>query len=316
MNRYCFGIDVGGTTVKMGLFDDQEAAIRTWEIPTRKEENGRYILPDIREAMSREMIARSITPDQIVGAGIGLPGPVLADGTVNHCVNLGWGVVPVEAELSKMFYHIPVRAGNDANVAALGEAVFGGGKGYRSMVMITLGTGLGGGIIVNGKILPGSHGAGGEIGHMPVYSEAKVPCKCGKTGCLEQIASATGIVNKAKELLASGYPESVLHQENPLTARAVMDACKAGDPAARKTVDTMVHYLGKGMAMIAAVADPEVFVIGGGVSRTGQWLMDELKKSFDEFAFFGCRDTRVLPAKLGNDAGMYGAAAMILTAQR
>lgn len=313
MEEFCFGVDVGGTTVKMGLFAGLAEPLHTWEIPTRTEDGGKNILPDIREAMSREMVERGIAPDQVVGAGVGIPGPVTDDGVVNHCVNLGWPVVHVREQLSNMFYHLPIRVGNDANVAALGEAWFGGGKGYRNMVMLTLGTGLGGGVIMNGRIVHGSHGAGGEVGHMPIYTEATRVCNCGNTGCLEQIASATGLVHKAREVLVHNTFDSVLRGKKNFTAKDVLDAYLAGDPAGKITVECMLDFLGRGMAIIATVVDPDVFVIGGGVSKTGPWLMEALKERFDHYAFFGCRDTLVLPAKLGNDAGMYGAAALAIT---
>ena len=313
MEQFCFGVDVGGTSVKIGLFNDQEIPIHTWEIPTRKEEKGKYILSDIRDAMSAEMIGRGITPDQILGVGIGIPGPVMENGVVNGCVNLGWDEVDVSRELSGLFYHLPVRAGNDANVAALGEAWFGGAKGYRNMAMLTLGTGLGCGIVLNGRILAGAHGSAGEYGHAPLYPYAKKPCNCGRTGCLEQIASATGILNRAKELLAERDDPSVLREKSEITAKDVMDACKAGDPIAVETIELMTDCLARGMAVLAVTVDPEVFVIGGGVSRTGQWLMDKLKEKFDGCAFHACRRIGVVAATLGNDAGMFGAAAMILS---
>ena len=312
MDRYCFGVDVGGTTVKIGLFNEEENLLHTWEIPTRTEEDGRFILRDIRDAMSGEMAARGLTPEKILGVGIAVPGPVTG-GTATYCVNLGWGRTDVAKELSSLFWQLPVRVANDANAAALGEACFGGAKGYRDMVMLTLGTGLGVGIVLNGRILQGSHGAAGETGHAPFYTEAKTPCNCGHTGCLEQIASATGIAHKAKELLEESDRPSVLRNEKTISARAVMDACKAGDPIAMETVDKLVDYLGRGMAAIASVVDPEVFVLGGGVSRTGTWLNERLEDRFDETAPPACKGTQVLPATLGNDAGMYGAAALILS---
>ena len=313
MKDYAFGVDLGGTTVKMGLFTTAGALLETWEIPTRTEDGGSLILGDIAASIKEKVEEKGISEDDVEGVGIGVPGPIDEEGNVLKCVNLGWGETEVARELSDSFYHLPVKVGNDANVAALGEAWFGGAKGYRDMVMLTLGTGLGCGIVLNGRILPGVHGAAGEFGHAPLYSRAKKPCNCGNTGCLEQIASATGIVNRAHELLTEEDVPSVLRGKAEITAKDVMDACLAGDPVAAETVELMTDCLARGMAILAVTVDPEVFVIGGGVSRTGQWLMDLLKEKYDRYAFHACRDVQVLEAKLGNDAGMFGAAAMILS---
>ncbi len=313
MEQFCFGIDVGGTTIKIGLFHTDETLMKKWEIRTNKEDNGAHILQDISDAMKAEMEARGILPEQIRGVGIGLPGPVLPNGVVNHCVNLGWGMVPVETELSELFYNRPVKAGNDGNVAALGEAWFGSGKGYDDMVMLTLGTGLGGGVILGRRIVTGSHGAAAEVGHMPLYPKATKPCNCGKTGCLEQIASATGIVNHTRELLETTEIPSSLRGKENISAKAILDACQAADPLAEQVVEDFTDALGRGMAVIASVCDPQIFVIGGGVSKTGSWLMERLKKSYDKYVFFASRDALVVPASLGNDGGMFGAAALILS---
>ncbi len=312
MERYVFGVDVGGTTVKLGLFRADGSRIRKWEIPTRTENHGDGVLADIREALLSEMRERKILPEQILGAGVGLPGPVTPDGVVNRCVNLGWGRRDVPAELSALLDGIPVRAGNDANVAALGEARFGAGSRYQSMVMITLGTGVGGGIILDGKIVPGSHGAAGEIGHLPIWDGAKTPCSCGNTGCLEQIGSATGLVRRARELLEETDLPSTLRSLGSFTAKDVMDRHGQGDAVADAVIAEAVDRLGCGMALVSCVVDPEVFVIGGGVSRAGEWLIRDLEQSFRRQAFHACRETGVVAASLGSEAGLWGAAALVL----
>ena len=321
MQKYCFGIDVGGTSVKAGLFElfleekgaDRAALLKKWEIPTRTEEGGIHILPDIAASMNAEMKARGLTREQIAGVGIGVPGPVLADGTVNHCVNLGWGVVPAAAQLSELFHGLPVRAANDANLAALGESAFGSGTGYEELMMLTLGTGLGCGIVASGHIVVGRHGSAGEVGHSPLYDKACRPCSCGKTGCLEQIASATGIVNRANDLLAEDTEKaSSLHGIADLTAKDVLDACAEGDPIGKQVADELTDCLGKGMAIFASVVDPDIFVIGGGVSRAGDWLIQQLKRDFQKYAFFPYKATEVVAASLGNDAGIYGAVTLII----
>ena len=312
MKNYCFGIDVGGTTVKLGLFSTAGELLDKWEITTRTENFGENILSDICEAMEAKLAEKEISLDDIEGVGIGLPGPITNDGTVLQCVNLGWGTFNVEEKLSEMFRGIKVKAGNDANVAALGEAWQGGGKGYDDIVMITLGTGVGGGVIINGKILTGYNGGAGEIGHMHVDDNETDSCNCGRKGCLEQFTSATGVVRLAKRLMNNTDKETKMREfgEN-ITAKDVFDLAKEGDAGANEVVETMGTYLGTAMSHIAVVVNPQAFIIGGGVSKAGQFLIDAIKDKYRETCFAACGDAAVHLATLGNDAGMYGAAAMI-----
>lgn len=310
MAKSCYGVDVGGTTVKLGYFSPEGVLEKKWEIVTRTENNGEAILPDIAAALKEDMAMRGLTPEDVIGVGIGIPGPVTADGVVNKCVNLGWPVVPVEKELSELFYGILVKAGNDANVAAMGEAYYGGGRGYDNMIMVTLGTGIGGAVILGGRMLSGSAGAAGEIGHLPIYPQAKRDCSCGNRGCLEQIGSATGIVNRAKELLEETDLPSALRGRTDITAKDVLDLHDA-DPLAEQVLEDVTDALGRGLATVAGVVDPQAFVIGGGVSKAGQWFMDRIESRFQKYAFHACRGAKVLKAELGNDAGMYGAAALV-----
>ena len=312
MKNYCFGIDVGGTTVKLGLFSTAGELLDKWEITTRTENFGENILSDICEAMEAKLAEKEISLDDIEGVGIGLPGPITNDGTVLQCVNLGWGTFNVEEKLSEMFRGIKVKAGNDANVAALGEAWQGGGKDYDDIVMITLGTGVGGGVIINGKILTGYNGGAGEIGHMHVDDTETDSCNCGRKGCLEQFTSATGVVRLAKRLMNNTDKETKMREfgEN-ITAKDVFDLAKEGDAGANEVVETMGTYLGTAMSHIAVVVNPQAFIIGGGVSKAGQFLIDAIKDKYRETCFAACGDAAVHLATLGNDAGMYGAAAMI-----
>ena len=312
MKNYCFGIDVGGTTVKLGLFSTAGELLDKWEITTRTENFGENILSDICEAMEAKLAEKEISLDDIEGVGIGLPGPITNDGTVLQCVNLGWGTFNVEEKLSEMFRGIKVKAGNDANVAALGEAWQGGGKDYDDIVMITLGTGVGGGVIINGKILTGYNGGAGEIGHMHVDDNETDSCNCGRKGCLEQFISATGVVRLAKRLMNNTDKETKMREfgEN-ITAKDVFDLAKEGDAGANEVVETMGTYLGTAMSHIAVVVNPQAFIIGGGVSKAGQFLIDAIKDKYRETCFAACGDAAVHLATLGNDAGMYGAAAMI-----
>ena len=312
MKNYCFGIDVGGTTVKLGLFSTAGELLDKWEITTRTENFGENILSDICEAMEARLAEKEISLDDIEGVGIGLPGPITNDGTVLQCVNLGWGTFNVEEKLSEMFRGIKVKAGNDANVAALGEAWQGGGKDYEDIVMITLGTGVGGGVIINGKILTGYNGGAGEIGHMHVDDNETDSCNCGRKGCLEQFTSATGVVRLAKRLMNNTDKETKMREfgEN-ITAKDVFDLAKEGEAGANEVVETMGTYLGTAMSHIAVVVNPQAFIIGGGVSKAGQFLIDAIKDKYRETCFAACGDAAVHLATLGNDAGMYGAAAMI-----
>ena len=311
MMRYGFGVDLGGTTVKIAYFSEQGDLLTKWEIPTRKEQNGSLILPDIAASIDAFINRQSISRDALLGIGIGVPGPVSHDGVVNKCVNLGWGVFNISQELSRLT-GLPVKAGNDATVAALGECWMGGGKGCRNMVFATLGTGVGGGIVVEGQVLHGAHGAGAEIGHMVINREETENCGCGKKGCVEQYCSATGVVRLAKRYLATNSAPCVLRKKEDFTCKDVFDAGNAGDPGAMEILDQVYRYLGEFLANVADVVNPEVIVLGGGVSKAGQPLLDGAKKYFDEYVFHAAKNARFALAVLGNDAGAYGAFKLIL----
>ena len=310
MSKYVFGIDIGGTTIKMGLFDAAGEVLDKWEIETRTQNNGENIIPDIAKAVKAKMEEKGIATEDVIGAGVGVPGPVNDSGIVQGCVNLGWGVVNVNKDLGERI-GMKVNAGNDANVAALGEMWKGGGQGYRHLVVATLGTGVGGGIIIDGKILNGFAGAAGEIGHIHVQDGEEATCGCGNKGCLEQYASATGIVRLAERKLASTTIKTKLKAEN-VTAKDVWDEVKNGDLVAQSIADEFGQYLGKGLAAITAVTNPEVIVIGGGVSKAGDVLIEYVQKYYKEYVFPGSRETKFALATLGNDAGIFGAAKLVL----
>ena len=312
MEKYAFGVDVGGTTVKMGLFEINGTLLDKWEIPTNTDNGGAMILEDIAHGIEKKLTEKGISKDEVSGIGIGVPGPVVGGNTVLGCVNLGWGEVNVAKVLGNKT-ELPVRVGNDANVAALGEMWQGGGKGYTNVVVVTLGTGVGGGIIVDGKMVAGAHGAGGEIGHIFVDETETEVCGCGKKGCLEQYTSATGVVRLAKRALIADSTDSALRAMEDISAKDVFDAAKAGDALALSVVEKMGKILGTALANIAAVADPEVFVIGGGVSKAGSILTDVIEKYYQQYAFRACRKAKFELAKLGNDAGSYGCVYMMLT---
>ena len=307
MAKYVFGVDIGGTTVKIGLFSVEGELLDKWEITTRTDEGGKYILGDIAESVANKINEKNIDKSDVAGIGMGVPGPVKDDGTVIKCVNLGWGIFNVAEELGKLT-GLPVKAGNDANMAALGEMWQGGGKGHENIVMVTLGTGVGGGSIINGKMISGVNGAGGEIGHMTIDTEETECCNCGKKGCLEQYASATGIVRMAKIALNKSDRPSKLRDVQYISAKEIFDQAKTGDELAMELVDELGDKLGIALAQVSCVVDPEVFVIGGGVSKAGDILIDAVKKAYQKYAFHACRSTAFELATLGNDAGMYGGA--------
>ncbi len=309
MAKYVFGVDIGGTTVKMGFLDIQGNLLDKWEIPTRKENGGENILPDVARSIEEKLKKDNIAKEDVAGIGVGVPGPVSGDGVVHRAVNLGWGEFNVNDKLTALT-GIKSMAGNDANVAALGEMWKGGGQGYSDMVMVTLGTGVGGGIIIGGKILAGSTGAGGEIGHIHVNDSEEKTCGCGNKGCLEQYASATGISYLATQHKKNWNGQTVLKDD--LSAKAVFDGVKAGDALCIEVAEDFGETLGKGLAVIASVVNPEAFVIGGGVSKAGEVLLSYIRPSFDKYAFHGARGAKLLLATLGNDAGMYGAAKLVL----
>lgn len=312
MGKVCFGIDIGGTTVKIGILSEEGQILDKWEIKTRTEDNGAYILQDIADSVNEAIAAKGYAKEDVIGAGMGVPGPVTEDGTILKCVNLGWGIFNAAQELSKLL-DMPVKAGNDANVAALGEAWQGGGKGYKDMVMVTLGTGVGGGIILDGRILAGARGAAGEIGHMHAASvEDTLTCGCGMKGCLETLASATGIVNLATRLVKETDKETAMRDLETITSKDVFDLAKSGDAGANEVVAKMVDYLSGALATIGVVINPEVFVIGGGVSKAGQYLVDKIETAFMDKCFHALKDTKFALATLGNDAGMVGAARLVL----
>ncbi|MEE3419473.1 MAG: ROK family glucokinase [Lachnospiraceae bacterium] len=313
MKKYCFGIDIGGTTVKCGLFETAGKLVDKWEITTRTRDGGKNILPDIAETIKAKAAEQGISMDEVAGVGVGVPGPV-KNGKVPVAVNLHWGETDIEGELGALT-GLPVKAGNDANVAALGEMWQGGAKGKRDVIVVTLGTGVGGGIIVDGKIVEGAHGAGGEIGHGHVDDTIEEPCNCGNKGCLEQVASATGIVRLAEEEMdKKADDEETLLDDKKLSSKNVFDAYKKGDDVAERIVNRFAAYLGKALGSYAAVIDPEVIVIGGGVSRAGDCLTEIVGRYYRQYAFPALKNTPIVLAQLGNDAGIYGSAKLVIDA--
>ncbi len=311
--RYGFGIDVGGTTVKLAYFNENGEMLKAWQIPTVTEGGGVQILPDIARSVTDFLEQEQADRSRIIGIGVCVPGPVDSKGVVNRCVNLGWGVFNI-AQALQALTGFPVVAGNDANVAAMGEYWKGGGAGYKNMVMATLGTGLGGGIVLGGQLLHGAHGSGGEIGHMCLNPYEKAVCGCGKRGCAEQYIAAPGLARIAREHLAESDSPSLLRQVEKPVSKDIFDAAKAGDTLAMAVLEDYYHYLGLFLGSLCSALDPEVVVLGGGVSKAGQMLLDGIRPHFEKHVFHGTRETQLTIAKLGNDAGAYGAFKLALDA--
>lgn len=312
MAKYIYGVDIGGTSVKMGLFDKEGEILDKWEISTRKENAGENILPDIARSIQEKNAEKGIRTGDVLGIGMGVPGPITEDGRVLKCANLGWGIFSVADKVRELTGVEKVKVGNDANVAALGEQWRGGGRGFDSIVMVTLGTGVGGGVILNGKILTGANGAAGEIGHLPVESGETRTCGCGKKGCLEQYSSATGLMSRARELVKNTDTPSIMRDYEQLTGKEIFAAYEAGDALAAEVVEEFAEYLSLGLAQVAQVIDPQAFVIGGGVSKNGPVVTEVIKDKYTKNVIFALQGTEFRLAELGNDAGMYGAVRMVL----
>lgn len=309
--NYCFGVDIGGTAIKMGLFSQEGTLLEKWAIPTRQENHCSGVLPDMIRALLQKMEDKKIEKEQILGIGLGAPGPVSRNGILFDCPNMGWADRPLAQEVAQAMGIENVKLANDANVAALGEEWL-WGKEEGGFVMVTLGTGVGGGVILDGKILAGNHGAGGEIGHLVVNRKEEDCCGCGKKGCLEQYASATGMVRVTKKALAQTHTPSVLRQERELTAKKILDAAKQGDALADGVMEEVCDYLAMALANVSCVVDPDCIMIGGGVSKAGDFLIEKIKKHYGAYAFSRTKEVTFAIATLGNDAGIFGCARMIL----
>ncbi len=313
--KYGFGVDLGGTTVKIAYFNENGDMLDQWEIPTVTENNGSQILPDIAASIRDYREKKEIRDADLLGIGIGVPGPVDGKGNVNRCVNLGWGVFNISKELEALT-GLPVTAGNDANVAALGEYWKGGGQGCQSMVFVTLGTGVGGGIVIDGRLLHGAHGSGAEIGHMVLNRNETATCGCGKHGCVEQYCSATGIVRMAKLELAASQELSVLRERESISCKDIFDAGKNGDKLALRVLDQYYAYMGEFLGNVCSVVNPEAVVLGGGVSKAGKVLLEGVEPYFKKYVFHAAANVKFTLAVLGNDAGAYGAFKLALDAAK
>ncbi len=307
--KQLIGIDIGGTTVKIGFLDTNGNILNKFEIVTNKANKGENILKDVSISILEYISKNNIDTNDIEGIGFGIPGPVV-NNIVTICVNLGWVNKNVAEEFSNLIpFKTKIACANDANVAALGEMWKGNDLNYTNAIMLTLGTGVGGGVIVDGKAIDGVNGAGGELGHVKSDFKYNFQCNCGLKGCLETVTSATGVVNIAKAKLKSN--KSNLSTIENLTCKDVFDNAKLNDPIALEVVQEVYSYLGHICSILSATTNPEVIIIGGGVSKAGDMLIEGIKKSYNEFAFTPVKNTSIILATLGNDAGMIGAASLV-----
>jgi len=307
------GVDLGGTTIKVGLCDENGKLLQTYEGPTGTEHGADVVLENIAQYV-RKLVAESPYEwEQVAGIGAGIAGFMdIPEGFIKLSPNLGWRNVPVKKILEEKLGKT-VKIDNDANVAALGEAWSGAGAGIPNVVCYTLGTGVGGGIIINGNIFQGYKGMAGELGHMSVVPDLEaINCNCGLKGCLETVSSATGIIRMAKEAVERGEHTSLALVEN-IMAKEVFEAADSGDEVAIRIINRAALYLGKSMAAVSVVLNPQRFIVGGGVSKAGDILFDAIRKYFNEFAQESAREgVDIVPATLGNDAGVVGAAGLNL----
>ncbi|MGE8204509.1 ROK family glucokinase [Heyndrickxia sp. NPDC080065] len=316
-HKWIVGVDLGGTTTKIAFIQDNGEIILKWEIDTDNSDFGKNILKNISDSIDQKLETLKQTKEILVGIGLGAPGAIdLEKGLIYEAVNLGWENNYPIAEILGGVTGLPVVVDNDANCAALGEMWKGAGNGAKDLVCVTLGTGVGGGVIANGQIVHGIKGAAGEIGHITVIPENGAPCNCGKTGCLETVTSATGISRIATEAIHTYYNESklkmIFENNSKISAKDVFDSAREGDQLAIEIVDKVAFYLGLALANIGNVCNPEKIIIGGGVSRAGNVLLNPLNQYFQNFAFSTvAQSTSIDIATLGNDAGVYGAAWLI-----
>ncbi|MEW4287406.1 ROK family glucokinase [Rossellomorea marisflavi] len=315
-DKWLVGVDLGGTTTKIAFLSTYGEILHKWEIPTDKSDSGKHIIVHIAKSIDAKLEQLDVEKEQLIGIGMGAPGPVeMRWGIIYEAINLGWSENTPLKDLIEKETGLPAVIDNDANCAALGEMWKGAGNGAKDLVCVTLGTGVGGGVITKGEIVHGIRGAGGELGHITVVPEGGYSCNCGKTGCLETVASATGVVRVAHEKLKSSTEDSVLRDLKAIGAKQVFDAARAGDSLALKIVDQLAYYLGLSLANLGNVVNPEKIVIGGGVSKAGKTLLEPVMNYFKRFAFPKVRTSTTIDiATLENDAGVIGAAWLVKNA--
>ena len=312
MKPYAFGVDLGGNAIKIGLFQTTGNLVEKWTIPARLEDHGSHLLADVVDAIRAKMAERSLTWDVVEGVGMGVPGPVDQDGTVMRCVNLGWDILNVPQAVRELEPAIEkLKVANDVNAATLGEMWQGGAQWNNSAVMVTLGVGIGSGIVVDNKVFVGSTGAAGEIGHRCVNPKGTERCTCGNYGCLEQYCSDTGLVRTAQAVLEERPEEPSLLRDGEITPKAICQAAKKGDAAATEVLERFGQLMGQALTAVACTVNPQVFVIGGQMAQAGMAILKPIETYFRRYAFHAFRNTPFVLAELGEDAGIYGSVRML-----
>lgn len=309
--RYGFGVDIYGTSIKLAVFEETGVLVEKWKIPTPMGRGGADILPEVADAIDGYMRGNGIFEDDVIGIGVGIPGPVNSAGVVNKCVNFGWGILNIDRALSGLT-GLRVKSGNNANLSALGECWK--GSGTKNMVFAALNTGLGGAVVCDGQIVHGARGGGGELGHMVINKDEPEPCTCGRRGCAEQYCSPTGILRVAKRYLAANSGPSVLRNAPLTDYHEVVDAAAAGDQAAKEIMAQVYDYAGHFLSNVCCVTNPETIVLGGGFCAIGQSAVDGISRSFHKYIFHANEDVRFQLATLGTDACIYGAFKLVLDA--
>jgi len=307
--RYAFGVDIFGPNIKIGFFNEQGELLDKWKIAAPVLQDGSQILPTIAEELEGYMAERTLFEDDIIGVGVGIPGPVNSSGVVNKCVNLNWGVFNIDRALSGLT-GLKVKSGNIANLSALGECWKGSGS--QNMAFMAMNTGLGGAVVCDGTLVHGAHGGAGEIGHIIVNRKETEPCTCGRYGCVEQYCSLIGIVRVARRHLAASRTPSVLRNSPFFDYTHIFAAAASGDKVAKEVLKEVYDYAGLALATLCCVTNPDTVVLGGEFFRLGQSALDAIKKAFNKYVFHANANVRFVLAELGTDACIYGAARMVL----
>lgn len=309
--KYGFGVVIGSSVTKLAYFDLNGKLLHQWSIPTSVVGGSNQVLSDIADEIEQFMKKNQLFEDDILGVGVGIPGPVSKGGTVNKCVNLNWGVFNLDRALSGLT-GLNVVSSNTANMAALGESWQGCAKGCKNMVFLSMKTGIGGAVISNGQLVSGAHGGGGEIGHFVVNRQETVSCTCGNKGCLEQYFSPQGIVRLTKRQLSGSIVRSSLRHKANLAYTDVVDAAQSGDKLAQEILEKVTNYAGEVLANICCVVNPDTIVLGGELCKQGSFLIGGLTQYFRKYVFHANKDVRFLTAALGDDAAVYGAFKLVL----
>ncbi|MFV0503804.1 MAG: ROK family protein [Lachnospirales bacterium] len=306
------GVDLGGTNISVGLVDELGKVLLQKSTPTLAKRENAEIIKDMAMLCKDIMAEKGLTEDDIKCIGVGSPGTCdIKKGIILYAFNLGFDHVNLRDEMKAYFQNIPVYVANDADSAAYGEYKVGAGKAYNSITAITLGTGVGGGVIIGGKIINGSYSCGGELGHMVISVNGK-PCSCGKKGCWEAYSSTTGLINMAKDAAIANNDSDIYKNVggnlDNITGRSFFDALNGGDAVAKDVFDEYLVYLSEGLANVINMLEPEVIVIGGGISAQGDVILKPLNEKVNQRVFGGKANTILKIAELGNDAGIIGAA--------